>query len=353
MNDGLRTGYTTGACATACALAAGRRVLGLPQGDSVSILLPRGQRVAFALEQLAADPAGGWRAATIKDAGDDPDVTHGARVWVRVQRRPEPGVGFHAGEGVGRVTRNGLALAVGEPAINPVPRRMLAEHLEQVAGEGGYSGGWELWVGVDGGAELALRTMNPRLGILGGLSILGTTGIVRPYSCSAFVASIHQGIDVARANGLTHLAACTGSTSEAAAMALLGLPEMAVIEMGDLAGAVLKYLRRHPVERLTLAGGVGKLSKLAAGHLDLHSRRSQADKGFLAELVAADEDLHQRIIGANTVSEAVAIADAGGHDLAAAVCRRAAVVARGHLGDAVALDLLIIDRQGRVLARCP
>ncbi|MBF3275353.1 cobalt-precorrin-5B (C(1))-methyltransferase, partial [Pseudomonas aeruginosa] len=146
--------------------------------------------------------------------------------------------------------------------INPVPRQMIERHLAQLAAERGYAGGFEVAIGVEGGAELALKTMNPRLGILGGLSILGTSGIVRPFSCSAYIASIHQGIDVARANGVRHIAACTGNASEDAMRRRYALPEIALIEMGDFAGAVLKHLRRAPVEKLSLCGGFGKISKL-------------------------------------------------------------------------------------------
>ena len=145
-----------------------------------------------------------------------------------------------------------------------------------------HAGDVEITVEVPGGEELARHTWNPRLGILGGISILGTTGVVHPYSCSAWIASIHRGIDVCRANGVEHAAACTGSTSEAAVQRLYGLPDHALIDMGDFAGGTLKYLRRHPIARLTIAGGFGKLSKLAGGAMDLHSGRSEVDREQLA-----------------------------------------------------------------------
>ncbi|MFP8981399.1 cobalt-precorrin-5B (C(1))-methyltransferase, partial [Pseudomonas aeruginosa] len=224
----LRSGYTTGSCATATSLAAARLLLGGTTSDAVQIVLPKGQQVLMRLEFCRAWENGA-EAGTLKDAGDDPDVTHGALVFARVRLGAEPGVRFHAGPGVGTVTRPGLTLAVGEPAINPVPRQMIERHLAQLAAERGYAGGFEVAIGVEGGAELALKTMNPRLGILGGLSILGTSGIVRPFSCSAYIASIHQGIDVARANGVRHIAACTGNASEDAMRRRYGLPETAHI----------------------------------------------------------------------------------------------------------------------------
>ena len=209
----LRSGLTTGSCATATSLAAARLLLGGVCNDAVQITLPKGKQVQMRLEfcRLWED---GAEAGTIKDAGDDPDVTHGALLYSRVRLRPEPGIGFVAGQGVGTVTRPGLVLNVGEPAINPVPRKMITEHLQQLATELGYGGGFEVTVNVQDGEALALKTMNPRLGILGGLSILGTSGIVRPFSCAAYIASIHQGIDVAKTNGYLHIAACTGNASE-------------------------------------------------------------------------------------------------------------------------------------------
>ncbi|WP_197363742.1 cobalt-precorrin-5B (C(1))-methyltransferase, partial [Streptomyces clavuligerus] len=285
-HTGLRPGWTTGACATAATTAAYTALLTGRFPDPVTITLPKGQTPAFALarEELADGRA---MAGVVKDAGDDPDVTHGALVRSTVRVLPPgSGVVFRAGPGVGTVTRPGLPLAVGEPAINPVPRQLMRDHVERVAllHNGGRGADVEITVSVDHGAEIARSTWNGRLGILGGLSILGTTGVVVPYSCSAWIDSIRRGVDVARAAGHRQVAACTGSTSERTVVAEYGLPEDALLDMGDFAGAVLKYLRRHPVARLTVCGGFAKLSKLAAGHLDLHSARSQVDKGFLAGL---------------------------------------------------------------------
>jgi cobalt-precorrin-5B (C1)-methyltransferase len=253
---------------------------------------------------------------------------------------------------VGTVTREGLALAVGEPAINPVPRRMIREHLAAVAAELGYDGGFRVTVGVEDGAELAQKTMNPRLGILGGLSILGTTGIVRPFSCAAYIASIRQGIDVARSNGITHIAACTGSASEAGIRSRYDLPDMALIEMGDFVGAVLKHLRKAPVARLSIAGGFGKLTKMAAGAMDLHSRSSSVDFGFLATEAAAcggDGALAERIRGCNTSMEALAAAREVGLPLAERICEAARLRAADAVGEAVAVDVWAFGRDGAVL----
>ncbi len=348
----LRHGYTTGACATAVSLAAARCLLAGDCPRSVEITLPRGERVAFRLEYCRPGD-GGAVAATIKDAGDDPDVTHGALILARV-RRIDRGIVFLAGEGVGTVTRPGLPVAPGEPAINPVPRRMMSEHLWSLARDLDYAGGFEVTVGIEGGEALAERTMNPRLGIVGGLSILGTTGIVRPFSCSAHIASIHQAMDVARANGIEHIAACTGSSSERAIRGALRLPDMALIEMGDFAGAVLKYLRKVPFPRVTLAAGFGKLCKLAAGHLDLHSRASAVDFAFLAKLAGeagADDALRRAIAGANTSVEALSLAGGAGVDLAGVVCGAALAQARRHLPGGVSLEVVAVDRGGGICGR--
>jgi len=352
---GLRHGWTTGACATAATTAAYTALLTGEFPDPVGIVLPKGQRPAFALarEELRDGVA---TAGVLKDAGDDPDVTHGALVGVTVWHgEPGSGVVFRAGPGVGTVTKAGLPLPVGEPAINPVPRRMMREAVAEVAGRHGGTGDVVLRVWVDGGEELALRTWNPRLGIVGGLSILGTTGIVVPYSCSAWIDSIRRGVDVARAAGYRHVAGCTGSTSERVAAELYRLPEDALLDMGDFAGAVLKYLRRHPVPRLTIAGGMGKLSKLAEGHLDLHSGRSQVDLGALAELAAGaggDGALVEAVRGANTALEALRVCAAADLPLGDLVARRARRTAEGVLREApVAVDVLVVDRAGAVVGR--
>ncbi|MFF9900960.1 cobalt-precorrin-5B (C(1))-methyltransferase [Streptomyces longispororuber] len=354
-HTGLRHGWTTGACATAATTAAYTALLtgGFP--DPVTITLPKGQTPAFALavEELAEGRA---TAGVVKDAGDDPDVTHGALVRATVRRLPPgSGVVFRAGPGVGTVTRPGLPLPVGEPAVNPVPRQMMRDHVARVAAEHGGSGDVEVTVSVDHGEELARSTWNPRLGILGGLSILGTTGIVVPYSCSAWIDSIRRGVDVARAAGRTHVAGCTGSTSERTVVAAYDLPEDALLDMGDFAGAVLKYVRRHPVERLTICGGFAKLSKLAAGHLDLHSARSQVDKGFLAALArrgGASEPLAARIAEANTGLAALQLCAAAGvplGDLVATTARDEALkVLRGA---PVTVDVICIDRAGTIVGR--
>jgi cobalt-precorrin-5B (C1)-methyltransferase len=266
-------------------------------------------------------------------------------------------VTFRAGEGVGTVTRPGLALLPGEPAINPVPRRMIRAAIAEVAAANGAAGDVEVEIAIPGGEALALRTVNGRLGIIGGLSILGTTGIVVPYSCAAWIHSIHRGIDVARAGGFDHVAGSTGATSEQAVRALYGLPDVALIDMGDFVGGMLKYLKNHPIARVTIAGGVAKMTKLAQGMLDLHSKRGAVDLPVLADVATmsgGSPALAQRIAGANTAAQAFADARAEGIALGDAVAAAAWQTAARVVADAdISIEIILFDRDGKLAGRAP
>jgi cobalt-precorrin-5B (C1)-methyltransferase len=351
----LRRGWTTGACAAAAARAAFAALLTGEFPDPVTIRLPRGQRPSFGLA-LAEIDGGRARAGIVKDAGDDPDVTHGATIVAEVAwAAPGSGIGFAAGAGVGTVTRPGLQLGIGEPAINPAPRAMIREALVDFAeANGAPPPDVIVTLAIPGGERLAEKTMNARLGIVGGLSILGTTGIVVPYSCSSWVHSIHRGIDVARAAGLGHIAGATGSTSERAVQRLYALPDHALIDMGDFVGGTLKYLRRHPVERLTIAGGFAKMAKLAAGYLDLHSSKSRVDPAMLTDMLAscgADGEVVAVARGSDSAGALLAAAGAWAPALADGVARRAREVALATLSGAVAVEVAVVDRAGDFLAR--
>ncbi len=360
QSSGLRAGWTTGACATAAAKAAYSALLSGEFPDPVPIVLPLGRTPAFALtfQDVVRDSAGdivSAMAAVTKDAGDDPDVTHGAVVRATLRRAPAgSGLRFLAGQGVGTVTIAGLPLAVGEPAINPVPRQLIRENLQALAPHAPLD--LEVEISIDHGAELATHTWNPRIGIHGGLSVLGTTGVVVPYSCSAWIESIRLGIDVAVASGQQHVAAATGSTSERVAREVYGLPEVALLDMGDFAGAVLKHLRRHPVPRLTICGGFAKVAKLAAGHMDLHSSRSTVDHTFLAELardLGAGDATCTAMVEAATGLEVLQIASAADLPLADAVAAAARDEALRILREArISVDVICIDRAGGVVGRC-
>jgi len=348
----LRKGWTTGACAAAAAKAAFRALLTGTFPDTVSLRLPRGETPVF---DLATRQTGdGWAlAGIVKDAGDDPDVTHGAEIRAEVRFAPAGSrLTFAAGEGVGTVTLPGLPLAVGEPAINPAPRRMIEAALAAVAEEAGAALDVVVTVSVPGGAELAEHTLNGRLGIEGGLSILGTTGVVVPYSCASWIHSIHRGIDVARALGAQQVFAATGSTSERGLRDIYSPPDHAIIDMGDFAGGLLKYLRKHPIAHLTIGGGFGKLAKLAQGNLDLHSARSRLDMGRLARWAGeggAETVLVERIERANTGLEALEGCRRAGIDLAGRVAAGARETALATLAGDTEVRVLVFDRQGQLV----
>lgn len=347
----LRFGYTTGACATATSLAAANLLFNTSTTPlSVEISLPKGQQVSFDLKYCKLTPKGAI-AATCKDAGDDPDVTHQAIILSEVILRSNQGVSFYAGEGVGIVTRKGLPIPVGEPAINPIPRQMVNQHLHILANQYNYQGGFNVTIGIENGVALAKKTLNARLGIMNGLSILGTTGIVRPFSCSAYIASIHRAIDVAKANNITHIAACTGSGSEKMIHDHYQLGEMALIEMGDFVGAVLKYLKKAPIPALSIVGGFGKISKLAAGHLDLHSRKSQIDFEFLAECSRGGEPLQSVIKQCNTSIEALQICHQQNINLGNIICQKALEVALCYVPQTTTVEVFAIDRSNQIVGQ--
>ena len=337
---GLRTGWTTGACAAAAAKAAAAALETGQVQDSVEIVLPSGRRVVFAVTSCrllpgAARPggaSGGERAeaVVVKDAGDDPDVTHGAHLTALVSWRAEAGLDLDGGEGVGVVTKPGLGLEVGSPAINPVPRQMITQAVGEVIDLA--ERGARVVISVPGGEKMARKTTNARLGILGGISILGTTGIVRPFSTASWRASVEQAVAVAAAQGVPAIVLCTGGRTERAAMALLpGLPEVSFVEVGDFTGAALRRVMEHGVPRVVFVGMAGKLVKLAAGVLMTHYTRSRVSTGLLAEITRAaggGDALAAEVAEANTARHAAELWEAAGLLEAAGteLCRRVAGV---------------------------
>ncbi len=351
---GTRTGFTTGACAAAAAKAAVRCLVQGSPPEAIETTLPNGQHVTFALVRCERE---GLRArcAVRKDAGDDPDVTHGAEIVAEVELRPEPGIELRAGPGVGTVTQPGLGLEVGGPAINPVPRRNIREMVQQELDRAPGPQGCVVTISIPGGAELARQTLNPRLGIQGGLSILGTTGIVRPFSTAAYKASVVQAIDVAVATGCQELVFTTGGRSEGHAMALRpDLPERAFIQVGDFVGAGLRRAAHHQVPGVRIVAMIGKLSKMADGRMMTHAAGSDVNVGLLADLAAelgASGALQDEIRAARTarrVHELCTAAELPG--LPAAVCRRAAAACHERLSGSTALLVQLIDFDGNLLA---
>ncbi len=352
----LRTGYTTGACATAATKAALLALIGQRRITEVAIFLPRGEHVTFALHTCSFSPGEG-RASVIKDAGDDPDVTHGAEVCAAVAWTDVPGVTFRRGPGVGLVTKKGLPVAPGEPAINPVPRRMMTETVQAVLAETGLaSRGVVVEISIPNGEALAEKTFNPRLGIIGGLSILGTTGIVVPYSTDAWLASVVQGIDVGLAQGCRHLVLVVGAQGERAAHQLFDLHADAFVQVGPFFGAALRHAAQAGTGRVSLVAMIGKLAKFAAGNESVHSTASLQDFHFLADLAhragAGEADL-ALIRAANTAQEVAELMDANGVvAFFTLLAERAWQFARTLMHPPCPLEIVLVGTDGQILARC-
>jgi len=367
---GLRTGWTTGTCAAAAAKAA---LVGLITGTApakVEVGLPGGRRVRFAVE--SGPP---HRCVVVKDAGDDPDCTDGARMtaevsWAETFPPGERGPILRAGEGIGVVTKPGLGLPLGEPSITAVPRRMIAAALAEVGAgpptptgrskpglpalEGG-SGPRPVVVtfSVPGGEAMAAKTSNARLGIVGGISILGTTGVVKPFSTAAYRASVVQQIDVAAAQGAEVIVLCTGTRSDAfAQQALPHLPPVCFVEVGDFTGIALRRAARNGIGRVIWVGMVGKITKLAAGVMMTHFRRSAVDTGLLAS-VARQTGAPASVVASATETATArhfyeTCLEAGALEPLVRLCQLAAAACRSHVEDALAVEVVCVDFDGTV-----
>ena len=349
---GTRTGFTTGACSAAAAKAAARVLIRGELLTQIETILPNGHPVTFALHRCELN---GLEAlcSIIKDAGDDPDCTHGAEMVARVRLRGDGRIELLGGAGVGLVTRPGLGLTVGAPAINSVPRKNITEMVRDEVGE---SGGADVILEVPRGEEMAKETLNARLGILGGISILGTTGIVKPYSTAAYKASVVQAIDVAHAQGIEDLVLTTGGKSEAYAMKLFPqLPEAAFVQVGDFIGTGVRHCAKMKVARAHVVGMIGKLSKMADGHMQTHAAGSEVNMELLAALaleLGAPEALVAEIRTANTARHVLELSAARGYEgIAALVCGRAAGHCARHAREPIAVSAYLVDFDGKLLGK--
>ncbi|WP_326599702.1 cobalt-precorrin-5B (C(1))-methyltransferase [Streptomyces sp. NBC_01803] len=349
----LRTGWTTGTCASAAARAA---ALHLATGEPqrwVEVALPSGQRVTFAVERAELLRPGRAEAVVVKDAGDDPDVTHGSSLTATVSWREGPGLALHGGVGVGVVTRPGLGLEVGGPAINAVPRRMIDQAVREVINVGAR--GVDVTISVPDGEMRARKTTNARLGIIGGISILGTTGIVRPFSTASWRASVEQAVAVAAAQGVPAMVLCTGGRTERGAMrSLPWLPDVAFVEVGDFTGAALRRAVEGGLPRVVFVGMVGKLTKLASGVLMTHYTRSKVDTGVLAEVteaVGGPASLTDAVAAANTARHAYELWESAGLLATAGeeLCGRVARVLERFTDGRVATEAAMVDFTGETL----
>lgn len=325
----LRTGWTTGTCASAAAKAAATALKTREPQETVEVALPGGQRVSFPVAECTITDNSKAEAVVVKDAGDDPDVTHGARLTATVRWRDTPGIDLVAGLGVGIVTKPGLGLEPGAPAINPVPRQMITQAVAEVVDL--TRQGIDVVISVPDGERMARKTTNARLGIIGGISILGTTGIVRPFSTASWRASVEQAISVLAAQGEDTVALCTGGRTEKGAMALLPqLPEVCFVEVGDFTGAALRKAVEHQLRQVVFVGMAGKLTKLASGILMTHYTRSKVDLALLGDITRAaggPPDLASSVAQANTARHAAelweqaGLLQAAGHELCARTAR--------------------------------
>jgi cobalt-precorrin-5B (C1)-methyltransferase len=345
----LRTGWTTGTCASAAAKAAATALRDQAPQHRVEIGLPSGRRVAFPVESCVYSPQQGT-AVVVKDAGDDPDVTHGAHLTATVRWRAEPGVALEGGEGVGVVTKPGLGIEVGEPAITATPRAMITNAVAEVSTQGAL-----VTISVPGGERMARKTTNARLGVLGGISILGTTGIVRPFSTASWRASVEQAVSVMAAQGQRTVVLCTGGRTEKAAMALRpDLPEVCFVEVGDFTGAALRRATAAGLDRVIFVGMAGKLAKLAAGVLMTHYTRSKVDLGLLREVTAAaggPPGVAAEVAAANTGRHAYEIWAREGllRPAGDELCRRVRSVLIRAAGGQLDADVALVDFSGQTV----
>jgi cobalt-precorrin-5B (C1)-methyltransferase len=344
----LRTGWTTGTCAAAAAKAAASALAGGRPQTRVDVRLPgkgRERRVEFDVERC--DFGDSWaEAVVVKDAGDDPDVTDGAHLTARVSLREERGLELDRGDGVGIVTKPGLGLPVGGPAINAVPRRMISYSVEEVLDPN--ERGVRVVISVPGGEKMAEKTTNARLGIVGGISILGTTGIVRPFSTAAWAASVVQAVNVMGAQGHKTFVLSTGGLTEKAAMRLLpDLEEVNFVEVGDFTGQAIKKAVENSLQICFFVGMAGKISKLAAGVMMTHWTRSKVDNDLLAEITTeagGSTALVEEVKGANTARHAYELWRSAHLDRAAdLLCEQAAENLAAYAEGKLEVHVILVD----------
>ncbi len=353
----MRTGFTTGTSAAAAARACMASIASQSRTDTVDVPLPRGGSIKIAIATCEFSPERA-RCTVIKDGGDDPDVTHGAEIAVECELVGDAGaVEILGGEGVGTVTKPGLGLEIGKAAINPVPRTMIEGGVREAGAAQLATHGVRVTVSVAGGAEIGARTDNPRLGIVGGISILGTSGIVVPFSTAAFAASIRQNIDVAVAMGETDVVLSTGGRSEEYARRIVSLNDHCYVQMGDFGGYAIRQCAKSGIRSAHVVGFVGKLAKIAAGVKQTHVKGSKVDMGFLAGIArecGAGAEAVDAIAAANTARHAGEIATERKIDgFFGGIARRAHAEMYGHCGGGLAVRVTLFGFDGGVLAEWP
>ena len=354
-NKKLRTGYTTGSCATASSKAGILSIINQKKIEEVNIILPKGSRLEIKINscEFSLDSA---KCSVIKDGGDDPDVTHGAEIFVDVKLTNNVGeIEIDGGEGVGRVTKPGLGLEIGSAAINPTPKKMIVENVREVGKELLKKNGVSIKVSVPKGKELGPKTDNPRIGIMGGISILGTSGIVIPYSTASFAAAIRQQISVVNTMNDDNVVLTTGGRSEDYAREILDLRDHSFIQMGDFSGYTIKQCAKQGLKKAYVAGFIGKLAKMAAGVKQTHVKGGKVDMKFLSELAKrcdANSDTIAKILGANTARnvQEIIMEDKveGFFD---EITKETYNQMRQHSEEKIPVEVILFDFDGEVLSR--
>ena len=351
----LRTGFTTGSCATASSKAGILAIINQKDIKNIDIILPKRSRLDIKINscKFTKDSA---KCSVIKDGGDDPDVTHGAEIIVDIKLTDVIGeIEIDGGEGVGRVTKPGLGLEIGSAAINPTPKKMILENLREAAAELLEKKGIKVIVSVPKGKELGPKTDNPRIGIMGGISILGTSGIVIPYSTASFAAAIRQQISVVSTMNDDSVVLTTGGRSEDFAREIIDLPDHSFIQMGDFSGYTIKQCAKQGLKKAYVAGFIGKLAKMAAGVKQTHVKGGKVDMKFLSELAKrcnANADTVAKILGANTarnVQEIIMEDKINGFfdEITKETCNQM----RQHSEDKIPVEVILFDFDGKVLSR--
>jgi len=351
----LRTGFTTGTCATASSKAAALAIINQKTISSVDVLLPKRDRINIKINSCEFTKNNA-RCSVIKDGGDDPDVTHGAEIFVDLSLTNNVGtVEIDGGNGVGRVTKPGLGLEIDSAAINPTPKKMILENVQEVAEEILKENGIKVLISVPKGKELATKTDNPRIGILNGISILGTSGIVIPYSTASFAAAIRQQIDVVSSMNDEEVVLTTGGRSEDFAREIIKLPDHSFIQMGDFSGYTIQQCAKKSLKKAYVAGFIGKLAKMAAGVKQTHVKGGKVDMKFLSELAKrcnADSETIRKILGANTARNVQEIIMEDGvngffDEITKEVCNQM----RQHSEEKIPVEVILFDFDGKVLSR--
>jgi len=351
----LKTGYTTGSSATGASKAALLSVINQQKIENVDILLPKRSFIQIPIHSCEFT-TNNAKCSVIKNGGDDPDVTHGAEIIVELEITDKINeIEIDGGKGVGIVTKPGLGLEINKPAINPVPKKMITENLREIGKEILLKNGIRVVISVPKGKELGPKTDNPRLGITNGISILGTSGIVIPFSTASYAASIRQNLDVAIAMGNDTVVLTTGGRSEDFAKKIIDLPEHCFVQMGDFSGYTIQQCGRKNIKKAYVVGFIGKLAKMAAGVKQTHVKGSKVDMSFLSELAKrcnAEDNLIHDIKKANTARHVSEIIQEnkieGFFDL---ICSETYKHMRKHSEEKVTIDVILFGFDGNILAR--